>query len=105
MKKPLKIALLKSHIFDNDYPYSVQGIARLKKLGYDPTKKEFCGCFTPMEIISLLKLGVEPVPSNVYLVDYIKEKKAKGECSPTWFYFYPNDKFLELKERAQNENH
>jgi hypothetical protein len=104
MKKPLMIAIKKSHIYDNDFPYSVQGLSRLKKLGHDPTKKEFCGCFTPMEILSLLRIGVIPTESSKYVVKWAIDRKRHGECHPIWFYFHPSEEFLKLKEKLQNES-
>jgi hypothetical protein len=105
LKTPLKLALLEVHNFDNDFPYSIEGIARLKKLGYDPTKKEYCGCITAVQILELLKLGVELVESYKNSIEYYKEQKREGNMYRTWVYFYPSAKFLKLKERVENENH
>lgn len=77
MEKVLKIAMMKAEPFSDT--------------------KEWCGAFTPSEIIALIELGVEPA-NYQHMVDYATERLKKGDNSPMWFYFYPNDKFIEYKE-------
>ena len=63
---------------------------------------EYCGYLTPSEILELLKLNIHPFNKNG-LKEWNMDKKKKGICNPTWFYFEPNKHFLELKERVMNE--
>jgi hypothetical protein len=58
---------------------------------------EWTGCFTPIEVLELLELGVKPLNENI---DYIKSKVKAGICNPNWFYFEPNKKFLTLKKKV-----
>lgn len=105
MKTPLRLALLEVHNFDNDFPYSIAAIKTLKKLGYDPMKKEYCGCLTAVQVLELLKLGVELTSSYKDYIEFYEEKKREGNMYRSWVYFYPSEKFLKLKERVENENH
>lgn len=105
MKTPLKLALLEVHLFDNDFPYSIKGVAKLKKLGCDPNKKEYCGCLTAVQIIELLKLGIKLTESYKSSIKFYIERKREGNMYRSWIYFYPSEKFLKLKERVENENH
>lgn len=104
MKAPLRIALFQTHLFDNDYPYSIVGIKRLRQFGYDPMKKEYCGSITPVQILELVKLGVEITHDHDSNVEWFKKQKAKGNMYRTWVYFWPSDEYIKLKERVENES-
>lgn len=52
-------------------------------------KRVWVGCLTPVEALSLLKAGAKDAGSNMD-EERLREAKAKGDCRPNWFYFYPN---------------
>jgi hypothetical protein len=59
---------------------------------------EWCGCLRPDEILSLMESGTVTIDKfHEVDVERAKADKAKGICNPTWFYFYPNEKFIELQ--------
>jgi hypothetical protein len=105
MKAPLRIALFQTHLFDDDYPYSIAGIKKLRQFGYDPMKKEYTGCLTPIQILELVKLGVEITHNHDQNVEWFKKQKAEGNMYRTWVYFWPSDEYIKLKERVENESH
>ena len=66
-------------------------------------KKEYCGSLTPVQILELIKLGVEITHEHDHYVKYYKEQKAKGNMYRTWVYFWPSKRYILLKERVENE--
>lgn len=60
---------------------------------FDPKTNTWCAYLTPSDVLALIELNIiKPSKSNEYLVNRFKEKKEKGICNPTWFYFHPVDK-------------
>ena len=60
-----------------------------RKISRFPDTYLWCGCITPCEALALLDDGGRAENSSLYDRAYLMEKKAKGECRPSWFYFYP----------------
>lgn len=50
-------------------------------------KREWCGAFTPSQIIELIDYGCKPHKSTS--VEYYQDLIRKGESSQCWFYFTP----------------
>jgi hypothetical protein len=46
---------------------------------------QWCGCLTPSEILALVENGICDYDET--WIDYAKQMRAKGDCSPFWFYF------------------
>lgn len=57
--------------------------------------KQWCGCLTPSEALALLDDGGKEHQSVMYQRAYLTEKKNKGDCRPSWFYFFPSKKQME----------
>ena len=104
MKAPLRIALFQTHLYDDNSPYSIAGIKKLRQFGYDPMKKEYCGSLTPVQILELVKLGVEITHNHDHYVTWYKAQKSVGNMYRTWVYFWPSDEYIKLKERVENES-
>lgn len=49
--------------------------------------REYGGCFTPSEILSLVENGVHVAEYWKKRVEHVKELKKKGDSEPMWFYF------------------
>ena len=63
---------------------------------------EWCGCFTPAEIMELIGIGAVPAHSENML--YIKQSMRDGDCRPQWFYFFLSPKLKEaLGKRYDKE--
>jgi hypothetical protein len=45
------------------------------------------GYLTPSEVLALLNAGAIPTQYSWKDFEYFREKKAKGDCRPTWWYF------------------
>lgn len=52
--------------------------------------KQWCGCFTPSEVLALIAAGVQITEHGQGQLEYIQARYRNGECSPSWFYFYPH---------------
>jgi hypothetical protein len=50
-------------------------------------KDVWCGYLTPSEILTLVDNGIQVQDHDEWMINYAKEKKKKGECHQTWFYF------------------
>jgi len=49
-------------------------------------ERRYCGCFIPMEVISLVDIGgIYNYDQQTY--DYALKLKANGESGRMWFYF------------------
>jgi len=105
MKKNLKSALWKVKPFLLDVTFNKNALKIMRKLekDFDPNRTEYSGYLTPMEILSLMKLGVSVNDGSKWTIEYATAKKKKGECNPQWFYFYGNKDFKKLYDRVKNE--
>lgn len=74
----------------------------IKKIEYYKSLKEYGGCFTPDEIITLIDNGAKPCDIN-YI--YYKELIKKGKGGNYWFYFWLNSKELKEKFGQRNKQH
>jgi hypothetical protein len=66
-------------------------INKCKIFSYD----RWCGYLTPTEILSLVDYGIEIDKFNEWVVNNAKKNKKIGISNPTWFYFKPNEDFLQ----------
>lgn len=64
----------------------------LNKCRYQNHGNTWGGYLQPMEIIALTEAGYKPCGGWRNDVKDAQEKKAKGKCNPTWFYFVRNKK-------------
>lgn len=62
------------------------------------------GYLQPVEILKLIDSGLIDVQKHRWDIKYAKEKKKKGECNPTWFYFVPKPQFIELHRGLKRKN-
>lgn len=49
----------------------------------------WCGYLLPVEILSLVALGVKPSPGNELMPAFAKLAVKEGKSNPRWFYFIP----------------
>lgn len=71
----------------------VEMIIRTKCKKFDHL--EWCGCLQPSEVVALYEAGYKPyLEDDIWVVNYAKDKKAKGEAGGSWYYFNikPNSK-------------
>jgi len=55
---------------------------------------QWCGYFTPSEIVSLCENGAHP--NQQYCLEYAQINVKNGDSNPTWFYFTPGGLVKEL---------
>jgi hypothetical protein len=62
---------------------------------------EWCGCFTPAEIVAIVEFGA--TPANSQNMDYIRQKVKEGDCKPQWFYFFLSPRMKEIMGRMYDK--
>jgi hypothetical protein len=69
-------------------------LKKCKKMSNSPLT--WTGYLRPDEILVLLKAGA--VETHDQHTSWAAIRKAKGDCSPSWFYFYPSKKIKEMND-------
>ena len=76
----------------------------LYKCSYDGM--EFHGSLTPAEIIALVNTkGVILKGHKVWQVEWIKQHKRKGDCSPMNFYFESDGELRDLWKKLHPDSY
>lgn len=66
-------------------------------------KRIWKGYLTPIEILTLVKMGATVDKFYLYKIEDAKERKKKGDMSCQWFYFQISNKALSELQNLKTE--